>query len=134
MIMEVAIMRNSVIATYVMIIGAILMCLGLIYLKAQSVTTNNLIEKVSDDVADGKDSVYQQQSNADRSLVSDEELYAMIMGYRDCPIIIDGNEIDPDGDDLGTYITYIKDGVYLKKYSYDANHDIEKISFTYNGT
>lgn len=110
------------------------MFLGLSYLKLQTETTNLFTEQIADQVADGNNNVYQQSSDVNRSIVSEEELYAMIMGYRDYPIIIDGKEISTEGDDVETYIAYLADGLYLKKYRYNSNHEIEKIIVTYTGT
>lgn len=127
-------MRNTVITTIIMILGAFLTCLGLIYLKSQVETTNLLVEKVTNEVSGGNDNVYQQSSDANRSVVTEEELYAMIMGYREYPIIINGNKIDPEGEDFDTYITYITDGSYIKTYGYNSYREIEKIIITRTGT
>jgi hypothetical protein len=66
--------------------------------------------------------------------VSEDELYAIIMGYREYPIVIDGQIIDTDGNDYEYYFSLIRDGFYRKNYSYDTNHKVVQVIFTYAGT
>jgi hypothetical protein len=77
--------------------------------------------------------VYQQYYPATTMLISDEDLYASLMGYREYPIMIDDNIIPLKGQDYELYFTYIRTGSYRKEYQYDAYRNIEMIVYTYMG-
>lgn len=115
------------------ILGAIIFCLGLLYLTSQDRTTERLIDIVIERELE-EDKLYQQQNEVDMGQVADEELYALVMGYREYPITIDGNVIPADGVDYESYFTLIREGYYTKQYVYDGQHHIYQIVFTYSGT
>lgn len=115
-----------------MIIGAILLGLGLLYLSAQSRTVDRLIGIANEDVLAEGD-LYQQFNNVDISQVSYEELVSIVIGYRDYPIVIDGHVIPTDGNDYDYYFTLISGGYYTKSYVFDAGHNLVQIIYTNSG-
>lgn len=117
---------------YEIVIGAVILGLGLLYLTYQSKAADRMIEVAKSEVIESGD-LYQQYSAVDINLISYHELYAIIMGIREFPIIIDGNVVEVDGNDYNTYFSYIREGYYRKTYNYDAKHDIKQIVFTYSG-
>lgn len=126
-------MRSTIIYLFEMIIGAIVLVLGLFYLVSQVKAMNRLTDIVSNEIMENRD-LYQQSNDISIDKVSDEELYATIMGYREYPIIIDGNLIDTEGTDYEVYSSYIKDDYYRKSYEYDSKHFIRQIVFIPFGT
>ncbi len=126
-------MQSVIIRFFEMIIGALVLSVGLIYLLFQVKTMNQTTEFICDEVISNTD-IYQQSNDISIHKVSDTELYAIIMGYREYPIIIEGHLIDPDGTDYETYISYIRDDYYWKSYEYDTEHLIRQIVFTNIGT
>lgn len=125
-------MRNSYIHMMEMIFAVILFAFGLIYLHEQEKSLNHLINMVNDEVIETKD-IYQQRNEIDLNVLSDENLYAIIMGYREYPIIINKTEISMDGTDYDYYFTLIKEGNYQRSYEYDAVHNIIKVIYTHMG-
>lgn len=123
-------MRNSIIHLIEMIFGIILLALGLMYLFGQEKSLNRLINTVNDDVIDSK-SIYQQSNDVDMNIVPNENLYAIVMGYREYPITIDGTEISADGTEYDYYFTLIKSGSYQRSYEFDSGHNIIKVNYTY---
>lgn len=113
-----------------MIAGAVLLGMGLLYLSSQYRIMDRLSETVKKEIIQEED-IYQQYHDIHLNQVSKEELYALIMGYREYPIVIDGTAIYPDDMENEAYIPLIKDGQYKKEYVYDANHNITKIVFSY---
>ena len=116
-----------------MAVGALILGLGLLYLTALDRSTGQLIDNVMGQTIEQKD-LYEQSYDISTDAVTDNELYAIIMGYRDYPIIIDGSIIPPDGMDYPAYFLLIRIGTYQKSYLYDSNHNIMRIVFTYNGS
>lgn len=115
-----------------MIFGVILLAFGLLYLFGQERSLNRLIDTVNDKVVETKD-IYQQDNDVKTNIVTDENLYAIVMGYREYPITIDGTEISKEGIDYDYYFTLIKSGSYQKSYDFDAVHNITKVNYTYIG-
>ena len=77
--------------------------------------------------------VIQQYNNTNIMQVTDKDVYVAIIGYRQCPIMVDANVIPLYGQDYELYFSYIKKGNYKKDYSYDADRNIIMIHFTYEG-
>jgi hypothetical protein len=115
------------------IVGAILLGLGLLYLISQYRVTKELTDKANDIVLENNE-LYQQYSNIDGNLISDDELYAITMGYREYPIVIDGITIATDNDNYEYNLTLIKDGFYKKSYECNAENEILRIIYSYTGT
>lgn len=126
-------MRHILSNSIEIILGAIILGLGLLHLTSQARTTDRLIETVLERELE-EDKLYQQRQEVDLGQVADEELYALVMGYREYPITIDGNVIPADGVDYESYFTLIREGYYTKQYVYDGQHHIYQIVFTYSGT
>lgn len=126
-------MRSGLMHTIEMIIGAILLAFGLYYLVSQAKAMNLMIDTVSDEALETRD-IYSQSNEMTVYEVSDVELNAIIMGYREYPIIIDGNLINPEGTDYETYSSYIKATGYTKSYVYDSQHCIRQIVFSSKAT
>jgi hypothetical protein len=116
-----------------MMIGAILLAFGLYYLVSQVRTMNLMIDKVSNEVIENRD-IDCQSNEMTIYEVSDEELSAVIMGYREYPIIIDGNLVHSEGTDSETYLSYITASSYAKSYIYDSQRNIKQIVFSHKGT
>jgi hypothetical protein len=115
-----------------MIFGAILLAFGLIYLMKQENSLNRLINIVNEDVLENE-VIYQQSNEQNMNLVSEETLYAIVMGYREYPITIDRTIIETDGTDYENYFTLIKEGYYQKIYEYDDYHNIKQVNYIYTG-
>ena len=115
-----------------LLIGALLLGLGLLYLTSQSRTTEGFIKIVENELIETED-LYGQYSTADINLVSSHELYAVIIGNREFPIVIDGNIIEPDKNDYSLYFSCIKEGKYNKSYRFDQKHNIIQIIYEYAG-
>ena len=125
-------MRNAITSVMEFLLGAILLCLGLLYLEAQYKDLSILTFAIAGErIKDSK--VLQQYNHVNTNQVSDEELYAIIMGYRQYPIIIDEYIVPFNGYDFELYFTYIKDGYYKKEYRYESNRSIIMIHYTYMG-
>jgi len=125
-------MRYSMIQIGEMIVGAILMGVALVYLSFQFKAINNLTGVVKNVVLEDE-SLYQQGDYIDIGSVSDEELAAVTMGYREYPIVIDGVVIKVDGVDYEYYLELIREGFYKKTYGLNAIHEIVQIVYTYVG-
>lgn len=126
-------MRSGLVHIFEMMIGAILLAFGLYYLVSQVRTMNLMIDTVSNDVLENRD-IYCQSNDMTIYEVSDEELNAVIMGYREYPIIIDGNLVHAEGTDYETYLSYISSSSYAKRYIYDSQRNIKQIVFSHRGT
>lgn len=125
-------MRNSVTHAIELLIGAILIGLGLLYLMSQYRVLSRLSDVITQDIIEDSN-VFQQHSNIYIQKISHEEIYAVIMGYRDYPIMIDKNVVPQNELDYELYFSYIKDGYYQKEYSYDENRNLIIIKFSYIG-
>lgn len=125
-------MRNSLIHVMEMIFGVILLAFGLIYLYEQEKSLNRLINIVNNEVVETND-IYQQSNDINENIISDENLVAIVMGYREYPITINEIEIDVDGMDYDYYFTLIKSGSYQRSYEFDAAHNIINVNYTYMG-
>lgn len=125
-------MHKSIIHVLELMIGAVLLALGLTYLTSQLKMMDGLINLTCMDILENTN-ILQQYNDCNINLVSDEELYAMIMGYREYPIIIDGNLIEETGTEYELYSAYIQEGYYTKSYQYDSKHDIKQILFVHTG-
>ena len=77
--------------------------------------------------------IYQQEYSTDLNFVTDKQLIAIIMGYREYPIMIDGVTISSDNNDYDAMVSLIRTGNYLKSYECDSNNNITKIIFAYMG-
>jgi hypothetical protein len=126
-------MRNAVTNIIELLIGALLIGISLLCLASQYRALSNLTDIVTvRTLADSN--VFQQYNLITLDQLSDEELYAAIMGYREYPIMVDGNIIPITGHDYDDYISYIRDGIYNKEYQYDLKRNIIMIVFTKIGT
>ncbi len=125
-------MRHTITDSYELILGALLLGLGLLYLASQEERADRLLHVAMERVIEDQ-AINQQYNEIDINQVRDTELYAMIMGYREYPIVIDGQVIAPDGNDYPTYFGYIRKGSYTKSYRYDSGHKIMWIEYTYAG-
>lgn len=113
-------MRNSVIHVIELILGALLLGIGLLYLASQ----HRALSRLTDIIALRRvedNNVFQQYNITNINQVSDEEVYASIMGYREYPIMIDDNIVPVNGYDYALYFSYIKDGNYKKEYQYNES-------------
>ena len=122
-------MRSSVLNVIEVLIGAILTCLGLIYLmtqyKALSKMTDMLNEKIIED-----HKIIQQYNPNTEEHATHSEIIAAIIGYREYPIMVNNNLIPVDGKDYDLYFSYIRNGLYKKGYKFDDNRKITMIIFT----
>lgn len=113
-----------------MILGAVLISLSLIYLISQYFALQSLIDIISQDIINDS-GIYQQYSLVDMVQVSDEELCATIMGYREYPIMVDENLILANEYDYKKILEYVKAGQYTKEYNYDDDRKIIMIRYSY---
>lgn len=125
-------MRNTVTKVIELLIGATLIGLGLLYLTSQYRALSKLTEIITLEIIDDSN-VVQQYSDINPELVTDSELYATIMGYREYPIMVNENLVPLHGQDYNLYFSYIKKGYYIKNYQYNANRDITMIIFSHIG-
>ena len=126
-------MKNTVIHMMEMIVGAIILALGLFYLGKQDEDLNHLVNAVTGRIL-GTDNLKQDFNLIDLRQISDEALYAIVMGYREYPITIDGVLIKEDENEYEYYFTLIKDGYYNKNYEYeDGSHRIKQVNFIHTG-
>lgn len=126
-------MRDSIIHVIELILGALLLGLGLLYLMSQYRVLNRLTDNIRLQTI-GDRSVYQQYNLVNTMQISDEDVYATIMGYREYPIMVDDNIVPLNGHDYELYFTFIKDGYYKKEYRYEVGRHISMILYTYIGT
>jgi len=112
-----------------MLLGAILFGFGMTYLFSGYRTINRLNNTILNKIME-QDNLYQQYSDATFDTISDEELYAVTMGYLEYPIVIDGTEFAVDN--TFDNFTIIKDGYYQKSYEY-KNNTIVKVIYYYLG-
>ena len=126
-------MRNSLIYVIELTIGALFLGLGLLYLVSQYKALSRLTNTITlQTIEDNK--AYRQYNITNSNEVSDIEVYAAIMGYRDYPIMVDEHIVPLNGHDYELYFSYVRDGNYYnKKYLYDTNRHISMILFTYIG-
>ncbi|TAH70328.1 MAG: hypothetical protein EWM47_05595 [Anaerolineaceae bacterium] len=125
-------MQNTVTNVIELLIGAILMGLGLLYLASQYRALSYLTDLISQDTYEDRN-VLQQFNEINIDRISDDEIYAAIMGCREYPIMIDDNLIPLNEHDYDLYFTYVRDGYYKKEYQYEANKRIVLILYSYNG-
>ncbi|CRZ33733.1 hypothetical protein DFR55_1229 [Herbinix hemicellulosilytica] len=126
-------MREAVSNIVEMITGSVIISLGLIYLIFQYNTISSLTENIIKNVTEDK-KFFQQYNTVDINTVSEEEIYAAIMGYREYPIMVNGSLIPPDGQDYNVYFSNIKKGLYNKEYRYDDNRNITMIIYSLKGS
>ncbi len=125
-------MRHGVMNLLEMGLGALILGLGLLCLVSQERMADRLINVAADRILREED-IYQQYHAPGIKQVSEEELHAVLMGYREHPIRIDGSIIPPDGTDYTDYFLLIKDGLYNKEYIYNTEHEIVQVIYTYAG-
>lgn len=125
-------MKNALKNFLEIVIGSILISLSLLYLLTQYKSLSNLTDLMKQKVIEDN-RVFQQQT-INESYIDDDELYATIMGYRECPIIIDGNVVPVIGHDYKDYITFIRKGCYEKKYHYDADRKLIMVVYSHVGS
>lgn len=126
------ILRNAVTSVMEFLLGAILLCLGLLYLETQYKDLSILTSAIAGErIKDSK--VLQQYNHVNINQVLDEELYAIIMGYRQYPIMIDEYIVPFNGYDYELYFTYIRDGYYIKEYQYESDRSAVIIRYIYMG-
>ncbi len=111
------------------LIGAILLGLGLLFLKSQYTLEKNLISIALSHELETLD-IFQQTDYADNK-VSDNELLAVLIGYRDYSVIIDGRTVHQEEVVYEDYISFVREGYYMKNYEYNAKHEISKVIYTY---
>lgn len=125
-------MRDSVIHVVELILGALLIGLGLLYLVSQQRSLSELTDLVTEQIIEDKN-IYQQFNLMDINQASDKEVYAAIMGYREYPIMVNGFVIPSEGYDYELYFSHIRKGTYRKEYQYETNRRIAMIIYTYIG-
>jgi len=125
-------MHRAAVNLYEMLAGALIFGLGLLFLTYQSRMTESLIKLTMEEVLE-EGYIYQQYNTVDLSFVSGQELYAIIMANRELPIVIDGRLIEPEDTDYDLYFSLIKEGLYRKSYSYDADRNIAQVIYEYAG-
>lgn len=113
-----------------LVIGAIIFGLGLLYLALQDRDMEKLTNTVNEALME-QENLYQQHSDININNISDEELCAIIMGYREYPIVIDGVIMLTDEMDSEKYLSMIKEGYYSKSYTYDSNNEMIQMIFKY---
>lgn len=126
-------MKNAAGHVFEMIIGAIVFALGMVFLLANEELVNKLTDNVNDAVIDNKE-LYQQDYRTDINLITDEELCAIVIGYREYPITIDGTVIHKENIEYEDYVALITEGYYIRSYDFDTAHNICGVIFTYTGT
>ena len=125
-------MHKNVTHIIEMLIGAIIIGLGLLYLSSQYRALSRLTDVLSQETIKDNN-VLQQYNNTDILQVTDKDVYATIIGYREYPIMVDTNVVPLIGKDYGLYFSYVSNGNYKKDYRYDADRNIIMILFTYQG-
>lgn len=115
------------------IIGALILGLGLLYLTTQYKLTEEVTE-IAEGTVLQENNLYQQFNDDNISRITDEELYAILMGYREYPIKIDDTVIAAGDMDYSKYISFIREGYYLKSYVYNPADNINQIVYTFVGT
>lgn len=125
-------MQRSITHVIEIIIGAILIGLGLLYLSSQYRVLSNLMDIVTISITEDN-KIHQQYDNTNILQVTDKDVYTAIMGYREYPIMVDDNVVLLKVQDYELYFSYIKEGNYRKDYRYDANRNIVMILFSYQG-
>ncbi|MGF7142536.1 hypothetical protein HNQ56_000954 [Anaerotaenia torta] len=121
-------MKNSVINLLEMICGAFFLAMGLLYLGKQEKNMNHLISAVNNMLLE-TESIYQEYNVINGSQISKEKLYAVIIGYREYPITIDGVLITAEEQDYEYYFTLIRSRFYKKQYEFDENQKIKQVDF-----
>ncbi len=125
-------MKNSVINLLEMICGALFLAMGLLYLGKQEKNLNHLISAVNRRLLE-TESIYPEYNVINGSQISKENLYAVIIGYREYPITIDGVLIPAEEQDYEYYFTLIRSRFYKKKYEFDENQRIKQVDFLSTG-
>lgn len=125
-------MKNTVTNTIELLVGALLMGLGLLYLASQYRVLSKLTDTIVNETIEDSN-VYQQYNNIAMDQLTESEVYAAIMGYREYPIMVDENLVPLHGQDYNLYFSYVKKGYYIKNYQYDANRNITIVIFSYIG-
>lgn len=125
-------MRDSIIHVIEIILGAFLIGMGLIYLVSQQRSLTRLTDLITIQII-GDNNIYQQYIDITGWQVSDEDVYAAIMGYREYPIMVDENMVPLNGYDYELYFSYVSDGYYKKEYQYESGRQIVMVLYTYIG-
>ena len=81
-------MRNSVVHVIELLLGALLLGLGLLYLESQYRALSRLSDATTLSKIEDKH-IFEQCGLTDINQVSDKEVYAAIAGYRQYPIMVD---------------------------------------------
>lgn len=118
---------------YEIVVGAILIGLALMYIRYQQSALYALIDTVKANIV-AEEKLYQQDDEINFNQVSHNELYTIIMGYREYPLIIDESYIPTNTNDFELYFSYIKRGYYEKSYGFDIYHRIETVIYSHTGT
>lgn len=113
------------------VMGAILLGLGLLYLMSQYSAEMKLIHIAMSNELETTD-VYQQVNDTDSNFVSGSELLTVLIGYRDYPVVVDGKTVNPEDVNYEEYISLVKDGYYSKSYEYNTSHEICKVIYTHS--
>jgi hypothetical protein len=126
-------MRTAVANIIELLIGAILIGIGLLYLTSQYRALTRLTNTISQEsIKDNK--VFAQYNVVSIESFNDKEVYAAIMGYREYSIMVDENLIPADGHDYELYLTYVKLGKYRKDYRYSIDRHIIMIVYSFLDT
>lgn len=125
-------MNNGVEHTLEIIIGTTLFVLAMIVLTSQKRELNRLTDLVQENLI-RRDTIYQQEKEIDSLYVSHTHLYAIMMGYREYPIVIEDVLVEANDTDYETIISLIKEGNYEKHYEFNEYHEIQSICFRYIG-
>ncbi|NLL73642.1 MAG: hypothetical protein GX237_08965 [Clostridiales bacterium] len=112
------------------LIGTILIGLGFVYLTLQFRALSHLTDIITYKIIEDGN-LFGQYNDIKLDYVTDKDLYAILMGYREYPIRIDSNLVPISGQDYQLYFSYIKEGNYIKDYKYDEDGHIIMIEFTY---
>lgn len=126
-------MRHSITHITEILLGAVLTGLGLIYLISQYKALSDLADMLTEKITENS-RIIPQYSNSNPDLVTEAELYSAIMGYRDYPVMIDGNLIPAEGQDYELYFSYIREGLYKKEYRFDEDRNIIMIKYSHTET
>lgn len=125
-------MNNAVEHMLEIIIGVILFVLAMIYLTSQNTDLNCLTDLVQENLIE-RDTIYQQEADSYPLFVTHTHLYAIMMGYREYPIMIEGRLLEANNSDYEEIISLIKEGNYEKHYEFNEYHEIQSVIFKYIG-
>ena len=115
-----------------LLVGFLMFGIGLMYLNREYLIVKELTNIVSDKVLDSQE-LYQQHNTESLKQMSSKELCAIVMGYREYPIVIDGTIMGIDAENYEDYLAIIQNGYYAKSYEYDSENKIIRIVYHYLG-